>query len=142
MILTVCTGNICRSPIAENFLAGELPERRVESAGLHAVLDHDIDEEAKAAAKKLGIDIRPHRARQINTELLLKAKIILVMEAHQRYEIASRWPFALGKTFLLGHMNGGQEIPDPFRMGELAHTTSAALILENSKLWIKFLKEI
>ncbi|EEB82352.1 arsenate reductase/protein-tyrosine-phosphatase family protein, partial [Roseobacter sp. GAI101] len=42
-ILCVCTGNICRSPVAEAALRAALPDVEVTSAGLHALVDRDIN---------------------------------------------------------------------------------------------------
>ncbi|WP_446668297.1 arsenate reductase/protein-tyrosine-phosphatase family protein, partial [Klebsiella pneumoniae] len=43
-ILIVCTGNICRSPIAERILRSLLPEKRIDSAGTGALVDHPADQ--------------------------------------------------------------------------------------------------
>lgn len=142
MILTVCTGNICRSPIAAFALAAELAELEIASAGLGALVGNDVDPDTKTAAQMQGLAVPMHSAQQCTQELVLNAKAILVMENHHRREITKRWPFASGKTFLLGHFEGQKKIPDPYRMGVAAHMHAVSLILESTKIWAPKLKDI
>jgi protein-tyrosine phosphatase len=87
-ILMVCTGNICRSPMAagllNHLLPGDLKGRiEVSSAGTHALHGHQAHEYAVAAMARLGIDISGHRARLITRDLIRGTDLILVMEATQ-----------------------------------------------------------
>lgn len=141
MILTVCTGNICRSPIAQYALMRELEDQTVESAGLHALIGNDVDIDAREAAIKLGLPLPIHKARILTDELVSSSELILVMENHHRREIGIRWPSALGKTFLIGFFEGSKQIPDPYRMGAAAHIHSASLIIDSSKIWASKLKD-
>jgi protein-tyrosine-phosphatase len=120
-VLLVCTGNICRSPMAEAILKDTLKREGLEgvevsSAGIHAL----VGEEASPAARKLlaerGIDISGHRSRQIDRILIEKADLILVMDRYQLAVIESLLPQTKGKVFLLRHFSpdGDQDIPDPF----------------------------
>lgn len=82
----VCTGNICRSPMAAGLLSHSLPtdtKKRIEvaSAGTHAVHGHPAHDRAVTAMARIGIDISAHRARQITREMARGADLILVMEA-------------------------------------------------------------
>lgn len=142
MILTVCTGNICRSPIAAFALASHLPGVDLASAGLGALVGSDVDPETRKAAEMQGLEVPLHSAQQCTQELVLEAKAILVMENHHRRDIARRWPFASGKTFLLGHFEEQKKIPDPYRMGVAAHMHAVSLILESAKIWAPKLKDI
>jgi protein-tyrosine-phosphatase len=95
-VLVVCVGNICRSPMAEALLRARLghrPRFDVSSAGISALVGHPADEQAVALMKERGIDIGPHRARQLTPQLAAGADLILVMESgHERavYSIAPR----------------------------------------------------
>ncbi|PRY66010.1 low molecular weight protein-tyrosine-phosphatase [Halomonas ventosae] len=117
-ILVVCTGNICRSPVAAAMLARALPALRVESAGLGALVGYGVEPTARALAEADGLDVADHQGRQLTAEMLQAADLILVMSEGQRHAVADLAPEALGKTMLLGRwLDGGKgrEIPDPYR---------------------------
>jgi protein-tyrosine-phosphatase len=90
-ILTVCTANICRSPMAEGLLrhafAAEPPplkSLRVVSAGVAARTGELVTENSVQAMKKAGIDISGHRSQPITQELIDRALAVLCMtEAHR-----------------------------------------------------------
>ena len=134
-ILTVCTGNICRSPVAAFALQAALPDKSVSSAGLHALVGRDVDADSAAAAEQLGVPISAHSARQFDGSIGRDVDLILVKEQHHRHEIASRWPQLVSKTFLLGHFSNGQEIPDPYRAGQALHLRVVELIKEGAVSW-------
>jgi protein-tyrosine phosphatase len=134
-VLTLCTGNICRSPIAAAALRQACPGVSVASAGLHALSGQGIDPESAAAAQAMGIVLADHRARQFDAEMGRAADLILVMEAHHRAEIARRWPHFVAKTFLLGHFEQGKEIPDPYRRGAALHLRMAELVMDSVQQW-------
>jgi len=112
-ILVVCHGNICRSPLAEAMLKAALPHCRVESAGLHALVGHPADASTQDVAAPDGLGLQDHKGRQLNSEMLNDADLILVMSQAQRTAIGEKLPAALGKTMLLGHWLQQKEIPDP-----------------------------
>ncbi len=85
-ILMVCTGNICRSPMAAGLLSHYLPDSlktqvRVLSAGTHALHGHQAEPPAIQAMDRIDIDITGHRARQITREIARETDLILTMEA-------------------------------------------------------------
>ena len=90
-ILVLCTGNICRSPMAEGLLkhalAGQtepLKSLRVISAGVSTRDGDTVSENAVIALKKGGIDISGHRSRSVTQEMLDKAVAVFGMtEAHR-----------------------------------------------------------
>lgn len=59
-ILVICTGNICRSPIAERILRNLLPSIKVDSAGTGAMVGHSADETAALIAAKHNISLDNH----------------------------------------------------------------------------------
>ncbi len=82
-ILTICTGNICRSPIAEGifrFLLRAMPGVGVFSAGTHALIGNPATEFAIIAADENGIDISGHKAHMLEKEMIRASSIILCME--------------------------------------------------------------
>ncbi len=140
-ILVICTGNICRSPMVEALLRQELHQagRNVEirSAGVGALVNYPADEPARERMKQRGLDLEAHRAQQFNSELGHWADLILVMEKAQREAVADIDPTARGKTYLLGHWQGGKEIPDPYKRPDSVYTEALALIDESLPSWIK-----
>lgn len=141
-LLTVCTGNICRSPVAEAALRQLYPRGDLRSAGLHALVGRDIDPDSAAAARAHAIALRPHEARQFTESMGREADMILVMDRGHRGEIMRRWPHLTGKTFLLGHFEQGKEIPDPYRREAEVHRQMAALVLESVRCWVDQLERL
>jgi len=141
-LLTVCTGNICRSPVAEAALREFYPKGQVSSAGLHALVGRDIDPDSASAAGHFGISLQTHRARQFTQDLARDVDMILVMESSHRNEIMSRWPHLLGKTFLLGHFEEGKEIPDPYKRGQAMHLHMAELVVQSTRIWADQLERL
>jgi protein-tyrosine phosphatase len=139
-ILTICTGNICRSPAAEYLLRQGLENGTqwrgvVSSAGVGALVNHPADENTQTLMLERGIDLSAHRATQLTPELIRQADLLLVMENHHRQAVLSMAPSARGKTFLLGHWTD-QEIPDPYRRGEKAHKEALQLIEAAIAPWL------
>ena len=93
-ILFVCTGNICRSPMAEGMMKVLLPPASdcritVCSAGTHAADGLPAEPGAVRAAREYGADIGGHRSRVIDGSLIARADLILVMERQQARFIRS-----------------------------------------------------
>lgn len=103
-ILTVCTGNICRSPLAEVLLRAELEPLgvRVHSAGTHALVGHGMPEPALELAVREGADpavAAAHQARYLVEPLLADADLILTMAREHRSHVVKMMPNRLRRTF-------------------------------------------
>ncbi|WP_394278724.1 low molecular weight phosphatase family protein [Microbacterium sp.] len=103
-ILTVCTGNICRSPLAAQVLAHRLSDLGVEvtSAGTRARADDRMPVEAAELALAAGVlaeSSHAHRARYLTEALLQGPDLVLAMDRDHRREIVELAPGKLRATF-------------------------------------------
>ena len=117
-ILTVCTGNICRSPMAEVILRNRLKEEEIDvaSAGLMALVGHPAAPLVIKLLDERGLDATIHQARQITIEIAQAAELILVMEQWQKQDLERNIPQIKGRVFRLGHWQN-LDIVDPYRHG-------------------------
>jgi tRNA threonylcarbamoyl adenosine modification protein (Sua5/YciO/YrdC/YwlC family) len=124
IVLFVCTGNTCRSPMAEgvfrHLLAGrlgctsvDLEERGVIafSAGIAAMLGGRAAREAIEALAPQGIDLTGHESPPLTEQLVKHADLILAMTRSHRQAILSEWPDAASRVKLLCHDDS--DVPDP-----------------------------
>lgn len=137
-ILVVCTGNICRSPVAAAMLQSHKPRLTVVSAGLGALVGHPADAQAGRLAEADGLDLAAHRARQLDGDMLSESDLVLVMTEGQRQAVVKRWPEARGKTMLMGKWldrSAPPDIPDPYRKSPEAFAHVHRMLQEASRLW-------
>lgn len=139
-ILVVCVGNICRSPVAEFLLQRDLVDIRVHSAGLGALVGHDVEPMARSVAEADGLKCPQHNARQLTASHCREADLILVMERRHRDDVASLCPEARGKIFLFGQGLPNPDIPDPYRKsGDMFEAVYMLLTLA-SQNWVRRLQ--
>jgi protein-tyrosine phosphatase len=105
-LLFVCTGNICRSPIAER-LSISYAERsnfddfRVSSAGTHALAGHPIHPYAARAIEQQGGDPSRFAARQLTPTIAADADLVVTMTGAHRGDVLKLAPRQLHRTFTL-----------------------------------------
>ncbi len=134
-VMTVCIGNICRSPMAEGLLAAGLPHLRVMSAGTGALVGKPADPMARRLMDARGIDISGHLAQQVSQMLCRQADLILVMDTEQRRFLEATYPFTRGKVFRIAEA-AKQDVPDPYKEGEEAFEHALSLIEVGARTWI------
>ena len=140
-ILTVCIGNICRSPIAQGLLAQQLPDHTVWSAGLGALVGQPADPLSIQVSAANGLDISAHRAQQINSFLCQQTELILVMEQSHKVQLEQLFPSVRGKTFRLGQY-GQFDIDDPYRLPQDAFEAAYAAIAQGVSDWVPRIKKL
>jgi len=123
-VLFVCTGNTCRSSMAEGLFRKMVKERgkekeiEVDSCGIAAIAGMPATPQAVKVMKDIGVDISSHRAKNLSEELL-KADLILTMTKSHKDYIVDKFPYTKGRVFVLAEFaedegDEGVDIADPY----------------------------
>jgi len=135
-VLFVCTGNICRSPIAEGLfrrLIGNRKDIEVASAGVHAVRGQPPSLYAVEVCAEEGTDISDLRSEPLTPTLVNRATHIFAMTGAHLETIQTLFPHTAEKTFLLREFEEPgttvwRDIPDPIGLGREVYEDCARII--------------
>lgn len=141
-ILVICLANVCRSPLAEAVLQKGLAESaEISSAGLAASPGSEIDPRTLRFLEETNVRYLGLGAKAVNKSVVREAELILAMEARHIRRLCDIYPYALGKTFLLGHWRHGREVSDPVQSTDDEYEIIGEQIYEFAGDWIDVLSK-
>jgi tRNA threonylcarbamoyl adenosine modification protein (Sua5/YciO/YrdC/YwlC family) len=147
MILFVCTGNTCRSPMAETVMRDLLARRlgvsleeleqrglMVMSAGISAMAGGGPASEAVDVMARKKLDLRRHESQPLTERLVRFADLILTMTRGHRDAILAQWPSAAGRVHLV--CQDGRDVADPIGGPVEMYLRCAEQIEEQLRGWL------
>jgi L-threonylcarbamoyladenylate synthase len=135
-LLMVCTGNTCRSPMAEGIFrkswkeAGEPYPMQVASAGVSTAPGMPASREAVEAVKSMGVDISNHLSASVSRESLEAADLVIAMTQSHKYMLLARYPEFGHKVFTLSEIRPetGGDVIDPYGKSREEYDKTAQLL--------------
>lgn len=120
-VLFICTGNIIRSPFAEQLFrnlleesANELVDWNIASSGTWAEGGHPVDKQVRKLADHWSVNLEAHRSMPISLELLERSNLVLTMESGQKEAIRYEFKDQASKVIMLSELTGKKvDIKDP-----------------------------
>ena len=135
-LLFVCTGNTCRSPMAEGIARAVGREQHVDvvtlSTGLFCVPGAKVSEEAVVAVQELvGEDISEHSSRPLKIDFVKAADYVLAMTEDHKKILLRQFPFDSKKIMTLAEFGGEDgDVVDPFGQSQEVYSKTAKQIME------------
>ncbi|TWU39183.1 arsenate reductase/protein-tyrosine-phosphatase family protein [Novipirellula artificiosorum] len=146
VIALVCTGNTCRSPMAETLLREQLRKHtgcedavRVLSAGVAAGCGAGASPQAVAVMGKRGLDLTGHSSRPLDESVMHVADLVLTMTRGHRAAILAAWPDMHDRVFTL--RRDGGDIADPVGMAVEVYQACADQIDCELEKWMDSLED-
>ena len=141
VIVMVCTGNTCRSPMAETLMTEKLAARlgredavRVMSAGVAASMGSSASPQSIEVMGERNLDLTGHSSQPLTDEVMNVADLVLTMTRGHRTAILAAWPDMHDRVFTLRH--DGADISDPVGMPVEVYRNCASQMDEEIDKWI------
>lgn len=147
LLLFVCTGNTCRSPLAYVLARAALAEAgvagwSVDSAGISAAPGWPASAEAVDVARTAGLDLSSHRSKALTPDLLKRADLVLVMTEHHKRTLTAAVPDAADKIHTIREfVSQSGDVSDPFGRGMDYYRRTAQELSELMPLLVAKIKE-
>ncbi|MEM6471028.1 MAG: Sua5/YciO/YrdC/YwlC family protein [Planctomycetota bacterium] len=146
VIVMVCTGNTCRSPMAETLMREQLSTRfgredvvRVLSAGVAASEGHSASQQSIEVMGERKLDLTGHASQPLSDDLMNVADLVLTMTRSHRAAILAAWPEMQDRVFTLRHDGG--DISDPIGMPVDAYRHCADQMEKELSEWMERLDD-
>lgn len=144
LILLVCTGNTCRSPMAAALMQKKILQRfggdagnvpiSVASAGVSATGSDPASNGARHAIRNYGLNLESHQSSQIHAYMIEQADLVLVMGYRHRSVLCSQWPEYSEKIFMLAADES--DISDPFGGPVEVYEHCAKQLDQHTSYWV------
>ncbi len=137
-VMTVCSGNICRSPMAMAILRYLRPSLKVFSRGLVAGKGCPMSSGAEIALRRAGIPVPNHRSAPLKADDVRRAHYILCSTAEHRDAILAKYSFAFGKTYTI--KPDGEPVEDPYPLTPDVYAKCRDELIEALRIWMRLIE--
>jgi len=148
LMLFICTGNTCRSPMAQGLVAKALADEddwEVRSAGVAASVGSSESRHTSEVLLERGASLQGFRSRQVSAGMMKQASVVFCMTQGHRDQLLEEFPDCADKCYLVGDFSAkhpGSNVPDPFGMGRKSYEQVAIAIEEALPGLLRFVKAL
>ena len=141
-IIFVCTGNTCRSPMAEIILKKLLKDAnikgvKISSAGTMAVDGEPMSENSKKALKQLGFRLYGFKSKQLTPNMAKKADMLICMTSSHKQSL-----YGLKNAFTLAEVTGTYDVSDPYGLSLEYYIKTAKQIKNACEIIVNEIKKV